>query len=140
MSPGESLMFRIGTIRTTKYTIRIAPPPMDLLENKFYLPMEIRQLMEVYWKGFYYYDREYFLCIVNDAKRNAYVDLVKDERFPFVSFRFPPKSSKEQTPAEAIYETEYRYWAHNKDHQQPMLYLHHSTLEKVIDRCKELSE
>lgn len=134
-------MFRIGAISTRKYTVRVIPPPMDLSENKFYLAEETKKLVAPFCKDFYDYDRRFFLCGVNDVKRNVYVDLVKNDDFPFVSYRFPPKQAgKEQTPEEAIYETEYRYWAHNKEHQQSMLYLHRSTLEKVIDRCVELSQ
>jgi hypothetical protein len=133
-------MFRIGTLYTTRYTIVISPPPMDLLQNKFYLNEETKRLIASSCRSFYDYEREYFLCSVH-TKYGAYVDLAKDDNFPFISFRFPPwKTGKDRTPEETIYENQYRYWAHIKDQQQPMLYLHHSTISRVIDKCKELSE
>jgi hypothetical protein len=111
-------MFRIGNIQSKKFLIRVSPLP-SLADRK----------------GGYDYSLQFFLCLVHRLPGPMMVDLNKDEDFPFVSFRFPPKTS-----GDPIYQEEYRYFSHVKEHYNPMLYLHRSSIEKVIDRCFELSK
>lgn len=133
-------MFRVGNIYSKKYVVRVSVPPHSLLENAWYLTPAIKELVASCYKSTYDESRQFFLCHVMLGLNNPImVDLNKDTSFPFVSFRFPPKSNSNPSPQDVIYETEYRYWNANKDYYDPMLYLHHSTIEKVIDKCAELS-
>lgn len=134
-------MFRIGTVYTKKFTVKITPPHLDLIENKQYLSPEIKKMVTPFCKPYYDYSRVWFYCsVIKVADYNYYVDLHADQDFPSVSFRFPPKVIAVPTDEESIYETEYRYWKHNKDFQQSMLYLHRSSIEKIINRCREISQ
>lgn len=133
-------MFRIGNIYSKKYVVRVSVLPHSLLKDAWYLTPAIKELVAPYYKLVYDDSRQFFLCsVVRGLDDPTMVDLNKDANFPFVSFRFPPKPNSSPSPADTIYETEYRYWNHNKDYYDPMLYLHRSTIEKVIDKCAELS-
>lgn len=103
-------------------------------------------------------DVEYVECLIlyRGERYDYYINLNKDEKFPSVSFRFPPpplktKIKKNQwgdeleeiipeTEEAAIYREEYRWYDSRKDMQMPMWHLHRDTLEKVIARCHELWE
>lgn len=128
-------MFSIGTVNTKKFSIRIVPSPLELLENKHYLTEEMKKQVAPYCKTYFDYKRKFFLCqvLLTDKKiGSSYVDLNKSADFPCVSFKEAPKK-------EDAYQTEYRYYQSVKDHPSPMIYLHRDTLEKVLDRCVELS-
>jgi hypothetical protein len=115
-------MFRIGNIRSKKFAIRVSPPPFA--------------------ERPYDYSQKFFLCHVMRLGKNGMnfmVDLHKDEDFPSISFRFPPKSKGELSIEEAIYAAEWNHWNGIKDNYDPMLYLHRSSIEKIISRCFELS-
>lgn len=133
-------MFRLGNIYSKKYVVRVAVPSYSILENAWYLTPIIKELVASCYKSSYDESRQFFLCsVVRGLDNPIMVDLNKDTNFPFVSFRFPPKPNSNPSIEDTIYETEFRYWNHNKDHYDPMLYLHRSTIEKVIAKCAELS-
>jgi hypothetical protein len=71
-----------------------------------------------------------------------YTNLHKDARFDCVSFKYPPvivEEDKEETPEQAIYRNEHRYYAARKDMGQPLWRLHKTTIEKLMEKCEELS-
>lgn len=133
-------MFRVGNIYSKKFVVKVACPPHSLLDNAWYLTPSIKKLVEPYYKTTYDETRQFFLCnVVRGLTNPTMVDLHRDDDFPFISFRFPPKPNEKPLLEDTIYETEWRYWNHNKDHYAPMLYLHRSSIEKIIDRCYRLS-
>lgn len=101
----------------------------------------------------------YFEVLLSEKKDMLYyIDLHKDSRFDFINFRCLPKELKTKTKKnkfgeeeiieekdsleESIYRYEYEAWSSRKETamQQPLWKLSRSTIEKLINRCQELTK
>jgi hypothetical protein len=153
-------MLFVGTREIGQYVITVQPSPMELMENKFYLSESMKPFIAPYTKPYEDLNRDYYHCRVERKTPLGVVmvDLNKETDFDCVSFQFPPKPIKYKskknkhksdeddkkevppTAEELIYETEYRFWRHNHDintYLDTDLYLHRTSVEKVIAKCLE---
>lgn len=68
---------------------------------------------------------------------DRYINLHNDPRFP-IDYTDPPAPKDSETEQQKIYREEYEYYNRRKDQERPMWRFHKSTLELIINICRQI--